>query len=235
MLKVAINDVPSTSSYRAQQLSSMSEAFKAMPPEFQRVTMPYLVALMDLPTDSREEVIKAVREAAQAPTPEQIQEQIDKAVAEARTKDARDLKMSELMMKYTPEKIEAEIRKLIAETFKLNVEGFYAAGQTAASVASMPQLAPVADSIAQLSGWVPPTPAGQDPNIAVPAPAGQVGGLGGPATPVQTPPTGETAGGVPANTSPMLPPVPATPRSPGVGAAAGSETQRFSDNAPSDA
>lgn len=233
MLKVAINDVPSTSSYRAQQLSAMSEAFKSMPAEFQRVTMPYLVALMDLPTDSREEVIKAVRETAKAPTPEQIEEQIAQAVQTARTQDARDLKMSEMMMKYSPEKLAAEVRKIIAETFKINVEGFYAAGQTAASVAAMPQLAPVADSIAQLSGYTPPNPAGVDPNIAVPTGPVIPAGMGAPGgAPIENPPPGETAGGVPANTSPMLPPVPTAPKSPGIGAGAGSETLRFSDNVP---
>lgn len=223
MLKVGINDVPSTSSYRAQQLSAMSEAFKSMPPEFQRVAMPYLVSLMDLPSDTRQEVIAAVREAAKAPTPEQIEQQIAEAVKNARTADARDLKLSEMAMKYSPDMLQAQIRKLIAETFKTNVEAFYASGQTAASVAAMPQLASVADSIAQLSGYQTPTPAGVDPNISVPA-GTMPTGLGAPG--------GETAGGVPANTSPALPPVVPTPPGPGVGAGAGSETLRTTDNVP---
>ena len=230
MLKVAINDVPSTSSYRAQQLSAMSEAFKAMPVEFQRVTMPYLVSLMDLPSDSREDVIRAVREASVAPTAEQIEQQIAKAVQEARVADSRDLKLSEMAMRYSPEKIEAEVRLLVAKTFGENVKAFYAAGQTAASIAAMPQLAPVADSVAQLSGYQPPNPAGVDPNIdvtGVPAmPAARMGG-----DPAALP-LGDAAGGVPANTSPMLPPVPQSPPSPGTGLEAGSETQRFSDNVP---
>lgn len=113
-LKVALNDVPSTPSYRSQQLSAMSEAFKAMPPQFQQVAMPYLIALMDLP--NREDIIKAVREAAQQMTPEQIQGRIDEAVNQARMANARDLKQ-ELSLRYPKEKLDAEIGKLLADSF----------------------------------------------------------------------------------------------------------------------
>lgn len=34
-LKVALEDVPSTNSYRSQQLGAMSEAVKSLPPEYQ--------------------------------------------------------------------------------------------------------------------------------------------------------------------------------------------------------
>jgi hypothetical protein len=243
MLKVAINDVPSTSSYRAQQLSAMSEAFKAMPQEFQRVTMPFLVALMDLPNDSREDVIKAVREAAKAPTAEQIEEQIAKAVQEARTADARDLKIQEMALRYSPQKLEAEIRKIIADTFKTNTDAFYAAGQTAASIAQMPQLAPVADEVARLAGYQSPTPAGIDPDL--PVPTGPVGGM--PALPMATAgaPVSEGSAGPMAtenadpmargNTNPMSPPRPPSPGTPSsgqLGAGTGIETMRATDNVP---
>lgn len=226
MLKVAINDVPSTSSYRAQQLSAMSEAFKSMPPEFQRVAMPYLVALMDLPSDSRADIIKAVREAAQMPTPEQIEKQIAEAVKTARTADSRDLKLAELAAKTNPEMLKAELNKMIAETFKINTDAFYATMQAAATAAQMPQLAPVADGIAQLAGYTPPNPGGVDPNIptvdqSMVAPQGM--------------PAGAPMDGLPTNTSPMLPaPVPSapTPTSGEAGPGEGIETQRFTDNVP---
>jgi hypothetical protein len=55
-LKVAMNDVPSTPSFRSQQLAAMSEAFKSMPQEFQVVALPHLLQLMDVPDrDEREE------------------------------------------------------------------------------------------------------------------------------------------------------------------------------------
>jgi hypothetical protein len=48
-LKVALEDVPTTSSFRAQQLTTMGEAVKSMPPNMQAAVMPFMVGLMDLP------------------------------------------------------------------------------------------------------------------------------------------------------------------------------------------
>lgn len=242
MLKVAINDVPSTSSYRAQQLRAMSEAFKAMPAEFQRVTMPFLVALMDLPSESRDEVVKAVREAAKMPSPDEIEERIAKAVADARTADARDLKMSEMALRYSPEKLKAEIDAMIAKTFKTNVDAFYASGQTAATIVANPGNAPVADEVARLSGYQTPNPVGIDPNLPIPAapePTGPVPGLAGGAPQAPANPADPGGGlGVPANTNPMNPPRPAAPPSPTSGALGpgeGIETATMDDNLPVEA
>ena len=47
--EVALEDVPSSSSFRAQQLNSLSEAVKSLPPEMQQVVMPFMIDLMDLP------------------------------------------------------------------------------------------------------------------------------------------------------------------------------------------
>ncbi|MDR6886135.1 MULTISPECIES: hypothetical protein [Variovorax] len=219
MLKVALNDVPSTPSYRSQQLSAMSEAFKAMPPQFQQVAMPYLIALMDLP--NREDIIKAVREAAKQMTPDQIQERIDEAVNQARLADARDLKLQELSMRYPKEKLDAEIGEMLAKSFKTYVEGLYSANQTAATIAMNQAIAPVADVVAQAAGYRPPSPGGIDPNLPVPA------GLPPPALV-------DVAGtpGVAENTSPALPPVPPGPGSPLDGSGRGIETERATDNVP---
>lgn len=211
-LKVAINDVPSTPSYRSQQLSSMSEAFKSMPPQFQQVAMPYLIALMDLP--NREDIIKAVREAAQQETPEQVEERIAKAVADARQADARDLKLQELSQRYPQALIDAQIRDLVAKTFKTNVEALYSSGQTAATIAMNPAIAPMADVVAELAGYQPPPMGGVDPGLPIAE-----------AAPVAEAPVDP---GVVENTSPALPPVPQAPASP----MDGIETQRFTDNAP---
>jgi len=219
MLKVALNDVPSTPSYRSQQLSAMSEAFKAMPPQFQQVAMPYLIALMDLP--NREDIIKAVREAAKQMTPEQMQERIDEAVNQARMADARDLKLQELSMRYPKEKLDAEIGEILAKSFKTYVEGLYSANQTGATIAMNPAIAPVADAVAEAAGYRPPNPVGVDPNLPVPAglPSAAVADVAG------TP-------GVAENTSPALPPVPPGPGSPLDGAERGIETERATDNVP---
>lgn len=219
-LKVALNDVPSTPSYRSQQLSAMSEAFKAMPPQFQQVAMPYLIALMDLP--NREDIIKAVREAAQQMTPEQIQGRIDEAVNQARMADARDLKLQELSLRYPKEKLDAEIGKLLADSFKTYVEGLYSANQTGATIVMNPAVAPVADAVAEAAGYRPPTPGGVDPQLPGPGalpPAAAVDDVTG------TPGSRE-------NTSPALPPVAPGPGSPMDGSGQGIETQRTTDNVP---
>jgi hypothetical protein len=238
MLKVEINDVPSTSSYRAQQLSAMSEAFKAMPVQFQAVAMPYLVALMDLPTDTREEIIAAVKGAAQQPSPEEIEKRIADAVAQARQADARDLKIHELAAKYgNKEKQQAEIDALQAKTFETNVNAMYAANQTAATIAMNPAIAPVADAVAQLAGYQTPTPVGIDPNFPTPAATQQLAAANvtREAQAVQfaqaNPQAGAT-GEVRQNTSPAFPPRPSVPGNATVGAGTGEETARTSDNLP---
>ncbi|MDN6885294.1 hypothetical protein QMO14_16940 [Variovorax sp. CAN2819] len=219
-LKVALNDVPSTPSYRSQQLSAMSEAFKAMPPQFQQVAMPYLIALMDLP--NREDIIKAVREAAKQMTPDQIQQRIDEAVNQARMADARDLKLQELSMRYPKEKLDAEIGKILADSFKTYVEGLYSANQTAATIVMNPAVAPVADAVAEAAGYRPPSAGGVDPQLpgpgALPPPAAVDDVTGTP--------------GARENTSPALPPVAPGPGSPMDGSGRGIETQRTTDNVP---
>lgn len=82
--KVALSDVPSSSSFRAQQLSALSEAVKALPPQMQQVVMPFMLDLMDLPR--KEEIIKVIKEATQQTDPEQLRKQIEQELQ-------RDLKV----------------------------------------------------------------------------------------------------------------------------------------------
>ncbi|HWV10253.1 MAG TPA: hypothetical protein VN156_11980 [Pseudomonas sp.] len=218
-LKVALNDVPSTPSYRSHQLMAMSEAFKASPPDLQARLTPYLLALMDLPAEMREDIISDVRAAAGSQSPEDmeamIQQRIQAAVEEARIKDMRDLKMAELERRYPVDLIEAQVRKVVADTFKTNGDALYAANQTAAVIATNPAIAPMADVIAQAAGYQPPNPGGVDPNMPVPE---------------MTAPVEDVAGvpGVVVNTSPTSPPVPQEPS----GSMTGIETQSTTDNLP---
>ena len=61
-LKVALEDVPSSSSFRAQQLSALSESVKSMPADMQQVVFPFMVDLMDLPR--KKDVVEAIRNAS---------------------------------------------------------------------------------------------------------------------------------------------------------------------------
>ena len=204
-LKVALDDVPSSSSFRAQQLNAMSEAFKAMPQNLQVVAMPHLLSLMDLP--DKDEIIKAVRDAGAQETPEQIDKRIAEAVKQALANAAVELKGRELDLKYSPEKMRADIAKIVSETVESGVRSSFSAMQAAQTVAQLPMVAPIADVLLQNAGWQAPTPKGMDPNIPQPSVA----------MPEQP------AMAVPGDTSPQTP---ANPMSPAQGVNQGINTMR---------
>lgn len=194
-LKVALEDVPSTPSYRGQQLNSMSEAIKSLPPEYQAAAMPFLASLMDVPF--KRDFVEALRAVGNQQSPEQIQQQIDKAVADALVKAGNDLKARELDIK---ERVsEAQIKQLMAQAVQTGVQAAFSAMQGGAQVAQMPMIAPIADAIMQGAGYVRPAD-GQDPNFPQPQ-------LPTPPVPTQ----------VDQNTSPTFPPVPSQGTSPMTG------------------
>lgn len=195
-MKVALEDVPSTSSFRVQQLNSLSEAIKSLPPEAQQVMMPFLIDLMDLPR--KKDVVQALRDAQQQPDPEAI-------AANAKQELMHDLKMRELDIK---ERVgNAQVEKLIKEAVNTGITSTFAAMQAAEKIALNPAIAPVGDVVMKQAGWQPPSPAGHDPNI--PVPAGQI--------------VVDKPGGLPGDTTPTTPDA---PTSADIGANAGIETLR---------
>ncbi|MFA9283762.1 hypothetical protein ACCQ08_03185 [Comamonas sp. SY3] len=157
-LKVAMEDVPTSSSFRAQQLNALSEAIKASPPDVQQVVMPFMVDLMDLPR--KKEVVQAIRNAKEQADPEAMREQIKQELM-------HDLKARELDMK---ERLtDAQIEKMMREAVQVGVQTAFSAMQGGAQVAQMPMIAPIADAIMQGAGYQKPTPGGDDPNFPVPA------------------------------------------------------------------
>lgn len=126
-LKVILDDVPSTPTFRAQQLSAMSETYKSMPAQYQIIMLPYLLNLMDVP--DKKAIIQAIKEAEGKQTPEQIQAMIDEAVEAALIKanihlKQEDLRLKELQIKGTlsNQNITAEARWMDAETKALQVK-----------------------------------------------------------------------------------------------------------------
>ena len=195
-LMVALEDVPTTSSFRAQQLGALSESTKALPPEMQQVVMPFMIDLMDLPR--KQEVVEALRQATDQADPEQMREQIKQELM-------HDLKERELALK--EREGEARIKQLMAQAVQTGVQAAFSAMQGGAQVAMNPLIAPIADEIMKGAGYQRPNPGGDDPNFPTaggvpvePAPAGP-GDAGGAAA---QPPIEE----VQANTSPAFPPVP---------------------------
>lgn len=150
-LKVTLADVPSTPSFRTNQLAAMSEAFKSAPPEYQKIMMPHLFSLMDVP--NKQEIIKAIKEMGDGQqSEEQIQQRINDAVQAALTKAMVELKTRELDMKKPL--IDAQVKKTNAESVNKNVEAQFGAIQTAQTITAIPQTAPLADILLQSDGFV---------------------------------------------------------------------------------
>ena len=206
MLKVGLEEVPSSTTYRAQQLKTMGETVKSLPPNYQAAITPFMVSLMNVPF--KRAVVEAIRAAGQQETPEAVEQRIKEAVEQALMKAGHDLKSRELDMK---ERVsEAQIKQIMAQAVQTGVQAAFSAMQAGSQVAQMPQIAPVADAIMQGAGYVRPERS-DDPNFPT---------AGVPPLPPGVAPE------VNANTSPTFPPVPDDGASP----MAGIETPATTDN-----
>ena len=203
-LMVALEDVPTSSSFRAQQLSALSESVKALPQELQTVVMPFMIDLMDLPR--KEQIVEAIRNATGQASPEQLREQIKQELM-------FELKERELALR--EREIAAREKLIAAQTVQTGVQASYSAMQAGAQIAQMPQIAPIADVVMQGAGYQRPNPMGVDPNFPQPT------------MPVAADPA-MPANEVQQNTSPAFPPVPDDGASP----MQGIETPETADNLP---
>jgi hypothetical protein len=199
-IKVALEDVPSSSSFRAQQLNALSEAVKAAPPEVQQVAMPFMIDLMDLPR--KKEVVEAIKAASSG--------KVDPEALRAQVKQELMYELKEREVQVKERVSEAQIKQIMAQAVQTGVQAAFSAMQAGAQVAQMPQIAPVADAIMQGAGYVRPERS-DDPNF--------------PTAGVPPLPPG-VAHEVNANTSPAFPPVPDDGASP----MAGIETPATTDN-----
>lgn len=218
-LLVGLEDVPSNSTFRAQQLSTMSEVVKSMPPQFQAVTMPMMASLMDVPF--KRQLVDALKAAAAQESPEQVEQRIQQAVAKALKDAGNDLKARELDIK---ERLtDAQIQDTVAAAVLKGVQAAFSSMQGGAQVAMNPLIAPIADAIMQGAGYRKPNPGGDDPDFPIPGAA-----LAGPAPQAGGPGAAGDIGQVHDNTSPAFPPI---PQEPGRGMQ-GIETHTDGDNLP---
>lgn len=147
-LKVGVDNVPSAVTFKQQQLASLSEAFKSAPPQFQPIMLPYLLALMDIP--DREDLVRAIKEAGNNASPEQVKQLVDQAVEQALTKARYEIEMAKIRQQQPV--VDAQVRKLIAEAVNKGVEGMFSATQAANQIAMVPGVAPVADQMLRSAG-----------------------------------------------------------------------------------
>jgi len=205
-LMVGLEDVPSSPTYRGQQLNVLSEVAKSMPPQFQAVVLPMMASLMDMPF--KRQLVQALQQAGAQESPEQVEQRIQQAVQDALAKAGNDLKARELDMK---ERLtEAQIRKVVADAVQSGIAGTFAAMQAGEKIAMNPLIAPIGDIVMKQAGWRAPDPVGQDPNIPAPEQAQMV----------------QDPGGLPGDTDPLTPQAPMQPQSPAIGAGQGIETLR---------
>lgn len=115
-VKVQLSDVPSTASYRQQQLVSLSEVAKSLPPEVQGVLAPYLLEHTDLP--NRKELAKVLRERMGIAADPKTEEGKAIMAAQAEQKALADRAANaEIGAKEAQaEKLRAEAAKIIAES-----------------------------------------------------------------------------------------------------------------------
>lgn len=229
-LMVGLEEVPSTNTFRGQQVNALSEAVKSLPPQYQAAAMPFLVSLMDVPF--KRDLVEALRAAGRQASPEEIDKQVQERVAQEVKLAGLELKARELDMK---ERLtEAQIKQLMAQAVQTGVQAAFAAMQGGVQVAQMPMIAPIADAIMQGAGYTRPSPGGDDPNFPTPSqtaamnikdPYIQGQGSAGAVAPAAQQ---EAAAAPPVreNTSPTFPP---RPRTGGEGMN-GIETARTSDN-----
>ncbi|MDH5857792.1 hypothetical protein [Lampropedia aestuarii] len=204
-LKVALEDVPSSSGFRAQQLNSLSESIKSLPAQMQQVMMPFMIDLMDLPR--KKQVVEAIQQASGQADPEQMREQVKQELM-------YELKERELALR--EREVTAREGLIAAQRVQTGVQASYSAMQAGAQIAQMPMIAPIADEVMRGAGYQRPDPMGDDPDFPVPtdlppSPGGDQGGA---------------AADVPQNTSPAFPPVPQQAEQ-GMN---GIETQAITDN-----
>lgn len=221
-LMVSLEDVPSTNSYRAQQLQALTEAIKPLPAEYLSAAIPFLTQLMDVPF--KRDLVEAFRAVGETPTPEQIEEQTQQAVQQALKDAGNELKEREVAIK--ERKADSEVKNLDAKAVQVGVQAAFAAMQAGAQVAQMPMIAPIADEVMKGAGYQRPNPAGHDPDFPVP---GEIPTEQQPIPTEHLPPEGfDELVEVNKNTSPQFPPVPSEADT----AMQGIETADTSDNLP---
>lgn len=114
--KIVLDDVPSTPTYKMQQLQMLTEITKSLPPQLQGFVIDFVVEATDMP--KRHELADRLRQAVGIQDPEQ-QEQMMQAQQQAQAEQAQMMK-AEQMAKI--EGMQASAQKTLAEAQKLQAD-----------------------------------------------------------------------------------------------------------------
>ncbi len=140
MLRVELADVPSTPTYRAQQLQTLGAVLETMPPHYQVVGFPFLLSLMDIP--NREEFLTAIKEADQQITPEQVKKMVEDAKKQARLEAMTAQKDRELDIKEKQSEV---------DQIKKGIEAILSAMEAAGMLQTNPQAGNVSDAVIEVA------------------------------------------------------------------------------------
>lgn len=147
--------------------------------------------------------------------------------------DALDKKIQPELMQAQIAKLNAEAKTIDAKTLEAVVRAVFASMQSGQMIAASPQIAPIADEVMRIGGYIPPTPVGVDPNFPT---GGDATGLtqnavkdprtGIEFTPPGVAPPAQTPGAAPMSAGDTSPQTPAKPALPATGATGGINTVR---------
>jgi len=133
--KIVLDDVPSTPTYKMQQLQMLTEITKSLPPQLQAFIIDFVIEATDMP--NRHELADRLRAAAGIQDPEQQQAQAQAQQQAA----AQQQDMQQKAFVLDAAETAARIRKLNAEAEKLQTDLKMAAMQPPQQVVQMPQIA----------------------------------------------------------------------------------------------
>lgn len=155
--KVTMTDIPSTASFKAQQLQILSEVAKSLPPAMQAVFVPAMIMLTDAP--GKEELAEQIKKMAgigpnltdeEQAAADQLAAQVANMTAELQQRAATaNVKILEAKV----DQLEQQSKKVDAERLVKMVEALYSAMQAAQIVATVPHAAPIADEILKGVGF----------------------------------------------------------------------------------
>jgi len=120
-VKMALEDVPSTPTYRAQQFAQLTEVTKSLPPQLQAFVVPFIMEASDLPR--RRQLAELLRK--------QMGVINDPDSPEAKAKEAAAAKVTAAAQELVVAKAQADIRKTNAQADKLTADAQKAAAPTA--------------------------------------------------------------------------------------------------------
>jgi hypothetical protein len=124
LVKVALEDVPSTPTYRAQQLLMLTEMTKSMPPQIQAFVVPFILESSEMP--HRREIADQVRKALgiesgnqeQTFTKDQVMQEVQKAIEQFKQQSDVGVKIKDAetrAAKLEIDRKDAETRRLVAD------------------------------------------------------------------------------------------------------------------------